>query len=183
MGKYIIETDETVADSIQGYLGFPIEICGKRTWVKTDVKLTHYTEPDEPDLDAIRKEVFEKGYSTAVAEQECAVRGAAEKAYQRGLNDAWNAARKIYLPEDHGGFGYKLCEKIFNACNTGWLFKNLSASEAIEKIRVYEQEQEEKKESCQNCKFAKNPKAQEPCVRCSHSFYDFFRAKEKESES
>lgn len=57
MGKYIIETDETVADSIQGYLGFPIEICDKRTWVKTDVKLIHYTEPN---LDVIRKEAYDE---------------------------------------------------------------------------------------------------------------------------
>lgn len=99
-----------------------------------------------------------------------------------GMDLAWEAARKIYLPEDHGGFGYKLRAKIFNTDNTGWLFKNLSASEVIEKIRAYEQEkeekQEEKKESCQNCKFAKNPKAQEPCVRCAHSFYNFFQPKE-----
>ena len=46
MGKYTIETDGITADSIQGYLGFPIEICGKRTWVKTDMKLTPYTELD-----------------------------------------------------------------------------------------------------------------------------------------
>ena len=107
MGKYIIETDETVAGNIQGYLGFPIEICGKRTWVKTDVKLIHYTEPD---LDVIRKEAYDEGYGTA------------------------------------------------------------------------KHEKEENKESCQDCKFAKNPKVQEPCGRCSHSFYNFFRPKEQKKE-
>lgn len=39
----------------------------------------------------------------------------------------------------------------------------------------------EDKESCRSCKFAKNPKAQDPCVRCSHSFYNFFRPKEQKS--
>ena len=58
MGKYIIETDGTV-DSIDGCLGFPIEICGKRTWVKTDMELTPYIEPD---LEQVRKEAYAEGF-------------------------------------------------------------------------------------------------------------------------
>ena len=48
--------------------------------------------------------------------------------YQRGLSDAWECARKI---QDAGG-------------NLNWWIYNTSASEAIEKIRQYEQESEEK---------------------------------------
>lgn len=60
MAKYTIETDGITADSIQGYLGFSIEICGKRTWVKTDMELTPYTEPD---LEQVRKEAYQQGLS------------------------------------------------------------------------------------------------------------------------
>lgn len=69
-----------------------------------------------------------------------------EEAYQRGLDDAWEAAKKNYLPEDHGGLGYKTRRKVFDTDDIGWIFKNLSASEAIEKIRQYEQKKEEQKE-------------------------------------
>ena len=83
--------------------------------------LTPYTEPD---TEAIEKE-----------------------AYQRGLNDAWEAAKKNYLPEDHGGLlGYKTRMKVFGTDNIGWIFKNLSASEAIEKIRAYEEKKKAEQE-------------------------------------
>jgi len=51
---------------------------------------------------------------------------AQEEAYQRGLSDAWEAARKI---QDTGG-------------NLNWWIHNTSASEAAEKARQYEQSQE-----------------------------------------
>lgn len=116
------------------------------------------------DVETIRKEAFEKGYSTAVAEQECAVRGAEEKGYQRGykeaydtayadaeeiyesgkramyqkgLKDAWEVARKIAVMPDG-----KL-EAIFGTAYLTKIFTDYSASEAIERIRQYEQEKEE----------------------------------------
>lgn len=52
---------------------------------------------------------------------------AQEEAYQRGLSDAWEMAKKI---QDTGG-------------NLTWWIHNTSAPEAIEKIRQYEQEKEE----------------------------------------
>ena len=52
---------------------------------------------------------------------------AQEEAYQRGLSDAWEAARKI---QDTGG-------------NLTWWIHNTTASEAIEKLKEYEQKQEE----------------------------------------
>lgn len=141
--------------------------------------LTPYTEPD---LDAIRKEVHDKCMSEAEDLAYKLYSPKIDKAYQRGLNDAWEYARKIWE------YDMNTLQKFF-----GWvpmrmdIFLKHTASECIEKIRAYEREkelkQEENKESCQNCKFAKNPKVQEPCVRCSHSFYNFFRAKAKESES
>ena len=57
----------------------------------------------EPDLEQIRKE-----------------------AYQKGLSDAWEAAKKI---QDTGG-------------NLNWWIHHVSAPEAIEKIRQHEQEKD-----------------------------------------
>lgn len=75
-------------------------------------KLTPYTEPN---LDAIRKE-----------------------AYQRGLVDAWETVRKIAdLPT------VEERENIFACAFTNDVIRLYTATEAIEKIRQYEKEQEE----------------------------------------
>jgi len=72
----------------------------------------------------------------AVNDIETRAEKAQEEAYQRGLNDAWEAARKI------ANMPYGEEEKVFGS--GGWKFIiNHTASEAIEKIRQYEQEQEE----------------------------------------
>lgn len=67
---------------------------------------------------------------------------AQEEAYQRGLSDAWEAARKI------ANMPYNEEEKAFGS--GGWAFiEKHTASEAIEKIRQYEQEKKEKEEQIQ----------------------------------
>ena len=75
--------------------------------------ITPYTEPD---LEQIRKE-----------------------AYEDGLKDSWEAARKI--ASDNAGRNYS----IFGQHFTVEILNTHSASECIEKIRQYEQEQEEQK--------------------------------------
>lgn len=57
-------------------------------------------------------------------------------AYQRGLNDAWEAARKILLLKvsDVGN--------VFDVPHWSDVFKNYTAEEALERIRAYEASQE-----------------------------------------
>jgi hypothetical protein len=139
MAKYTIETDGNTADDIGGYLGIRIEICNKRTWVKTDMELTPCTEPD---LDAIRNEAYEKGVQDTKQHWVDAPRSCAYKlGYENGLNDAWEAARKIctnwVLPDS-------VLSEIFGMDKTiDDIMKENTASEVIEKIRQYEQGQEE----------------------------------------
>lgn len=61
--------------------------------------------------------------------------------YQIGLNDAWEAAKKIALPLNEGGI--PLFSNIFTKLTDGIydltdVFKNYSASEVIDKIIEYE---------------------------------------------
>lgn len=61
--------------------------------------------------------------------------------YQIGLNDAWEAAKKIVLPLNEGGI--PLFSNIFTKLTDGIydltdVFKNYSASEVIDKIKEYE---------------------------------------------
>ena len=92
--------------------------------------LTPYAEPD---LEKVRKEAYEAGAKNSaivIADDK------AHEAYRRGLDDAWEAARKIAKLDSaeqkriYGGFG------IY------YIAHEFSAHEAIDKIRQYEQEQE-----------------------------------------
>jgi hypothetical protein len=74
----------------------------------------------EPDMEQVRKE-----------------------AYQKGLSDAWEAARKI--ASDNAGQNYS----IFGQHFTVEILNTHSASEVIEEIRAYEQAQKEKEEQIQ----------------------------------
>lgn len=100
----------------------------------------------KPDLEQVRKEAYEDGYKTAKVQcniqAEKDMRDVGERHYQRGLSDAWEAARKI------ANMPYNEEEKAFGS--GGWAFiEKHTASEAIEKIRQYEQEKKEKEEQIQ----------------------------------
>ena len=120
--KYIIEIPE---DKITDFVGsthflMPYMMAGHIGHHDTGLPIKPYIEPD---LGALAKENFERGYRQRKAEDEKEI----QEVYQRGLSDAWEAARKI---QDTGG-------------NLNWWIHNVSAPEAIEKIRQHEQEQEE----------------------------------------
>ena len=135
--KYIIEIPDNTA-WIQW-----VKVSDKDGHVCFDFKdpedLTPYTKPD---TEQVRKEAYDKGYQDANVKITSNEQAIAEKAYQRGLIDAWDAARKIigddipasYLVKMFGNDPYSVICRIFDV---------YSASEAIEKIRQYEQKQEE----------------------------------------
>ena len=63
--------------------------------------------------------------------------------YERGLNDAWEAARKIMLVENDGGIAYKWEEDIFHKSDVKKILRDYSASEAIEKLKAWEEKEDE----------------------------------------
>lgn len=103
--------------------------------------LTPYTEPD---LDAIKQEEYEKGYKTAKVQcniqAEKDLREVGERHYQKGLNDAWEAARKICT---NWVLSDSVLSEIFGMDKTiDDIMKENTASEVIAKIQAYEQEKE-----------------------------------------
>ena len=76
----------------------------------------------------------------AVNDIETRAEKAQEEAYQQGLYDAWEAARKI--ASDNAGRNYS----IFGQHFTAEILNTHTASECIEEIRAYEQAQKEKEE-------------------------------------
>ena len=112
-------------------------------WVKVSDKDGHacfdFKDPEdlipytEPDLEQVRKEAYEEGYKL----------GYYSDGYQRGLKDAWDAARKIVLSREDGGlFDYEERKAVFG-CGNYMVLKEFFVSEVIEKIRQYEQKQKE----------------------------------------
>lgn len=70
----------------------------------------------------------------------------AKMEYERGLNDAWEAARRIVLPSDCYANGlYGNMKEIFglNDYLARGVFTDFSASEAVAKIKEYEEKQAE----------------------------------------
>lgn len=91
----------------------------------------------EPDLDAIRDEAYEKGAQDTKQHWVDAPRTCAYKlGYENGLNDAWEAARKVVALSTVDR------RKVFGSEYMYSILENHTASEAIEKIRQYEQEKE-----------------------------------------
>lgn len=99
----------------------------------------------EPDLDAIKQEEYEKGYKTAKVQcdiqTEKDLREVGERHYQKSLSDAWEAARKICanwcISDDDLALIFGKGKTIDD------IMREFTATEAIEKIRQYEQEKEQ----------------------------------------
>ena len=131
--KYIIDLNP---DCVEGeYLRIPARIAGEEQWLVTKAALTPYTAPD---LEQVRKEAYEEGYAEGSKED---YDEAYLKGYNQGLEDAWECARKIiHMPE---GDLLNIFTECYSAvCTSVQVFLKYDASEAIEKIRQYEQERD-----------------------------------------
>ena len=96
--------------------------------------------------DELEKQAYQRGYEgaydTAYADAEEIYESGKRAMYQKGLKDAWEAARKICLEECDGGMQISVIKDIFNVSYYRDALRDYSASECIEKIRAYEQEQQ-----------------------------------------
>lgn len=91
------------------------------------------------------RNAYDRGYKQGFKDGKSEVK---TSTYTRGLNDAWEAARKIMLSKSSGGLGYEVALKIFQQADiTGTehfdILRTYSASEAVAKIKEYEEKQAE----------------------------------------
>lgn len=61
--------------------------------------------------------------------------------YEKGLNDAWECAKKVTLNPDKGGISCLVLDKIFGYRFISDVIENYSASEAVTKLKEYEEKQ------------------------------------------
>lgn len=59
--------------------------------------------------------------------------------YQKGLEDAWKVAKRISATADNGGLNSEELEEIFDTCSAPRIFNNFTVTEAMEKLKAYEE--------------------------------------------
>ena len=125
MGFYIIEINDK-------YKQVVLLSADGELYCKDVAGLMPYTEPD---LEQIRKEAYEKGRKD-VETQFCSYDACKnrQEEYQRGLADAWETARTLWNTPNR--------KEIFGNTTFNTVLTTLTAQEAIEKIRQYEQEKD-----------------------------------------
>lgn len=91
------------------------------------------------DISRIVNRVYDIGYDKGYRDRQIEEQfdddreKAIEKAYQKGLSDAWECAQRIWNMVPFAR------DKIFDTENLGDIFDSYSASEAIAKIKEYEE--------------------------------------------
>jgi len=91
----------------------------------------------EPDTGKIREKAYEEGYTHGAHDAKKVFEDHANEAYRKGLNDAWEAARKIVCLISDGGFTQDVLDSIFGSQSYQSIMAKYSASDAIEKISKY----------------------------------------------
>ena len=165
--KYIIELEDKPYHKGNGDFLYRVKGFNSLVFDMTGISmLTPYTEPDlewvkakaysdgyedgrkaekvrMPDLEQVRKEAYEQGQEdlrkSCVPKDEEAYGIGYNEGFQCGLDLAWEAARKISMAEINGRCSWKSMKNIFGYDIPSKIFKNFTASEAIESLKIYEQ--------------------------------------------
>ena len=125
--KYIIEIDRCYSGELYGVKRFRSLVFDQNGLDK----LTPY------DAD----EAYADGYTFAESKYREAHDEIEQEAYQRGLDVAWDAVKKIVLSTDDGGYSYNELNECFGETreSVSGIIKNTPLTEIIKTIREYEE--------------------------------------------
>lgn len=135
--KYIIELEEPEIFDEQKFYQ-----CTQMPWLAVSENVVENLAPYiEPDLEQIKKEAYEQGQKdlreSCVPQDEEAYGFGYNEGFQRGLDITWDAARKIENLSEAEKF------EIFGEYDMFHIMRRYTATEAIKKLKAYEQEKEE----------------------------------------
>ena len=134
MGEYIIELKEDPNDIRL------LKIKNGEKWPQCEFKTVRPYTP--PDIQKIEEDAYEKGYEEGYADSTCDNDDddipALRQAYKDGIADAWDVARKVYLPNGYEG---ATLHKFFHSACIDAIFGIQDVSETIPKIKAWEDEQ------------------------------------------
>ena len=127
--KYIIEIPD----------GVPYVLLRREDFGIT--KVVPVADLEELDSDYINEhygELQDEAYQRGINDGSLDVKQRVEGAYQKGLEDAWEAARRIVVDTDHGGLALGTLSEIFGTQSCSYIMRENTAQEAIDKIKAYE---------------------------------------------
>lgn len=105
-------------------------------------------EEMEKQIHGFAEMMYRTGYEDAQKDWHSIEKEEREMNYKRGLDDAWECARKIMLCEAKGGFSTDKYTEIFGNIATFQVLEILSASEAIFAIKEYEDKRKKIRPNC-----------------------------------
>ena len=82
----------------------------------------------------MQDEAYQKGINDGSLD----VKQRVEGAYQRGLEDAWEAAQKVVCKTTAGGMSLDTLKEIFGVQSPAAIMQSNTAQQAIDKIKTYE---------------------------------------------
>lgn len=119
-------------------------------YVRTNICVLHESMLDKLDrlnddyvneyFGAFQDEAYEEGRKAGIEEAIKWSKGNEEDAYEAGLNDAWNLAKKLYSPLSQGVLSAEEIRSAFG-CEYLEVIHKYSAKEALDKLKAYEKAQ------------------------------------------
>ena len=147
MSKYIVDTDDFEhlfkVDSI-GVMGIGKSLSDEEkdhSWSRFK-DVGEFEELTAEYVNDLQDTAYQKGYKdceTRYCSFDACPNRQAE--YQRGLDDAWEAARNISMLESDGGYSWEEMKSIFGTDSASEIYVRHTAAEAINKIKAYEEKQ------------------------------------------
>lgn len=139
------------------------------------------------------EEAYQRGYDKGYADKTnnievCnkIVKDIQDEAYQRGLDDSWEAAKKVVLRPEEVGMSVSDLFAILGSISIPDVFRNYSASEVIAKLKVYEEKQkaDEDGKRCKGCQWEGNASdtTYYPCSECCNSHKNRYKHKDEEEK-
>ena len=106
---------------------------------KANMKLNNILTQRKADMQKKLDDAYQKGLEDGKKAFDL-LDAERDSEYQRGLNDAWDAARKIVVEECYGGLSVPELIRIFRAGGPCTVLETYTAQEAIAKIKAHEAE-------------------------------------------
>ena len=110
---------------------------------KANMKLNNILTQRKADMQKKLDDAYDRGYKKCLSEHEFDMPCSICDDYERGLNDAWDAAKKINLEVYDGGLSVSDLEKIFAIGGNCAVMRTFTAKEAIDRIKAHEAEKDE----------------------------------------
>ena len=136
---------DEIRKTIESIKDMKIQVGGINNYLSTIENLVRKDIMEQ--VDEAYQKGYDKGYADKTNNDEVCkqiAKDIQDEAYQRGLDDAWEVAKKVVLNPDDGGLSILELNEIFNCATIQQVFRKYTLSEVIAKLKAYEEKQNNK---------------------------------------